>query len=401
MSEGALDATLANLAPAMLESWDEPIWAVDTAETLTSFNTAFERYCRDAYGTTPAVGGPLVDVVPADMKALLESNLRRALGGETLVATRGPYTVAGELRHYEARYTPLVAQGRVIGLFGHLRDVTARDRALSERKSAEMERAGFEFAMRRSSDLLAQVLTSSGVAIFALDTMQRVTMCNERWSALCSAAYGATTQVGQTLLDRLPPDARGLWSGLLKGGRLSFELALGIHGTVRYFNVTVAPVVAERDVSGVAVFCQEETGRRRAEEALRGMEANLVAVMESSTDPTWAIDAQLRLISFNSAFAQCVERFRGRRPVIGGLIHDNSFMPTDAALQARCERALLGQRFSTEHAYRDGAGEHRVEISAQPIFAGLKVSGVVVVARDVACPAELPPLVRRPIGGAD
>jgi PAS domain-containing protein len=114
---------------------------------------------------------------------------------------------------------------------------------------------------------------------------------------------------------------------------------------------------------------------------LERSEANLTAMIETSGDPVWSVDANLHVTAFNQAAAQLSERLFGITPRLGE--HALRGLVPDAQLlwQRFYDRALRGERISVErHLQVPGLPAH-VEFTFGPIRAG---GGVAVVMRNIS-----------------
>jgi HPt (histidine-containing phosphotransfer) domain-containing protein/PAS domain-containing protein len=122
--------------------------------------------------------------------------------------------------------------------------------------------------------------------------------------------------------------------------------------------------------------------RRRAE-ALRRVAADLTALVENAGGPAWAVDRDLRLVTFNSHFRDTYTRAAGAAPRAGA----DALEPLTSEARARWAgwfaRALAGERFAAEYHSDDGGEARCYEVSFRPIVAGGAVAGVSAFSRDV------------------
>ena len=123
---------------------------------------------------------------------------------------------------------------------------------------------------------------------------------------------------------------------------------------------------------------QDVTARRQAEEEARRSSANLAALIENTVDAIWSVDANLRLLTFNSFFREAFTRVHRVRPEVGmGISHLN--VGPYVCWAGWYARALAGERFAAE--YRQG--DLAYEVSFNPIRGGGAVAGASVFCRDV------------------
>jgi PAS domain S-box-containing protein len=133
----------------------------------------------------------------------------------------------------------------------------------------------------------------------------------------------------------------------------------------------------------VRSILRDVTEEKRARDELIRSEANLSAIVESTGDAIWAVDSDLRLVSFNAAFALMAEAVTGREPVLGG--DATRGLPPEEEMRFReaFGRALNGERLS-ELWHFDLEGQRRAfELYFNPILEGFRVTGAVVFLKDV------------------
>jgi len=109
-------------------------------------------------------------------------------------------------------------------------------------------------------------------------------------------------------------------------------------------------------------------------------EANLAALIESTSDLIWSVDLDFRLIVFNRALGENFERNFGVHIVPGMAARD--FLPTERAevWPDFYRRALAEGAFRTEFSLADG---RTLELSLNPILLDGKATGVSVFGEDI------------------
>jgi len=133
---------------------------------------------------------------------------------------------------------------------------------------------------------------------------------------------------------------------------------------------------------------EHEIGQRvRAEEQLKRSEASLSALIENATEAVWSVDTNYRLIAFNSFFRDQFLLAFGVRIDQGMGLAD--MLPPETLLElytywARLyDRALGGERFSTEQQYDIQGRTHYYIVSLYPIITDGSVSGVAIFSQDI------------------
>jgi PAS domain S-box-containing protein len=136
-------------------------------------------------------------------------------------------------------------------------------------------------------------------------------------------------------------------------------------------------------VSGAAAQLGNVLLRKRAEGESRRAAANVTALIENSTDSIWSVNADLRLVKFNSFFRDEMATTFTIRPEEGmslpALLGDEAW----PHWQGWYSRALSGKRFVAEYQKVADKGRIFYEIAFNPIVTDSAVTGVSVYARDV------------------
>jgi PAS domain S-box-containing protein len=148
-------------------------------------------------------------------------------------------------------------------------------KALTKRKAAE-ER------LREQYSTLRSIINSANALIFSVDRLYRYTSFNLGHATAMNALYGAEIEQGYSMLDYMtvPEDreiARRNYDRALAGDQLVEEAYSGEELRSRqYFQVSHCPIKTETgEVIGIAVLAQDMTERKRAEEEIHRLNAEL------------------------------------------------------------------------------------------------------------------------------
>jgi PAS domain S-box-containing protein len=136
-------------------------------------------------------------------------------------------------------------------------------------------------------------------------------------------------------------------------------------------------------VSGAAAQLGSVLLRKRAEGEAQREAASLSALIDNTTDSIWSVDAELRLVRFNSFFREGVGATFAVRPAEGVKMAELLGPREWPGWEGWYRRALAGERFAAEHRYERPAGPGFVDVAFNPIVTGSAVTGVSVFARDV------------------
>jgi diguanylate cyclase (GGDEF)-like protein/PAS domain S-box-containing protein len=278
-------------------------------------------------------GCPMAEVLGAAAYASIRPGVERALGGETLNYEADRRRADGALRHIEVSLVPHRGeQGRVLGVYTFLRDVTESRRAEEE---------------ARESDRLLRLVTDNVPAMIAyLGPDYRYLYANRSYIEY----YGEGEAIeGRTALEFAGEDTwravKGYFERAMAGEPVDYERTHQRRsGKLREVEVSLIPHRDEAGrVLGIYAVALDVTSRHRRDEALRlrnrALEASVNSVMIVEPDAGGP-----KVVYVNPAF----ERITGYTPgeVIGRsprfLHRDDSGQPGLEMLRAALREGREG-----------------------------------------------------------
>jgi PAS domain S-box-containing protein len=275
-------------------------------------------------------------------------------------------------------YVTFTREGRVLGALTESNQALAREIDV---------RARTEQAVKESSSRLQDFLDNANDLIQSVDPSGRILYANGSWKRVLG--YSDEELERLNLFDIVNPTQRGF---------LELEFQRALEGeSARRFNVEyltndgrmviLSGSAQAQRVRGAPVATQgifrDVTEQRMAERQLAESRANLGALVESTGDAIWSVNRDMRLITFNAAYALSLEARTGREPS-GGDLPEEVYGPEDLDWYREMYMKTLG---GERHiALREDIVEGHTryfELYANPIQAFEGVSGAVFFGKDV------------------
>lgn len=288
--------------------------------------------------------------------------------------------VGGEARILELRLDTLQWEGESCHL-AFLRDVTARHRQEQILRSA----------LRRNSQLVAAISSLHlGVIIAnAREVNLPVLFANHGFSEI--SGYGIDDVLDQPfpLLKGRATDAGVLDQAAeaLRNGH-SFQgelLCYRQDGSEFWSALTLNPVFdGEGNLLSMVGVLQDVTEQRHAAQALRDSEANLKALIESTSDLICSLNKQGQIIACNVAFRNVTFELTGVELGRGAYLLEYLDFANREAWQQYLHIALEGESFTEEMVLNVGSRKLSYEICFSPVRTpDGQVMGTTIFARDI------------------
>ena len=280
---------------SLIENAGDAIFTIATDGTFTALNHAFETIA--GLSRRDWIGQPFAAMVdPADLP-MAQEMVRRILQGETVPVR--------ELRGHPSLHRPVVMEltlaaqkdssGKIIGLLGIGRDVTAR-------KQAEAARERLAAILEATTDLVG--FSDPAGHLLYLNRAGRALLEFGPDEDISKIAFGDLVQspaTNPTLLEGIPTAIRqGTWSGetilLSRSGR---ELPVS--------QVILAHKTPEGKLEYLSTIMRDIAERKRAEQTLRASEEHMrlqTAALESAANGVAITDLTGKILWINAAFTQ-------------------------------------------------------------------------------------------------
>ena len=244
-----------------------------------------------------------------------------------------------------------------------------------------------ERVLQESEERLQNFLDNAHDLILSVDPEGRILYVNRLWQRTLGYRESELTKL--RLQDLLHPDSREQvmedFRRVMAGEALHRIYAdfVARDGRVVICSGSATCHMVDGRPRAVQSIFRDVTLQRKAERDLAASRANLEALVESTGDAIWSVDADHRLITFNQAFALSVEAHTGREPMVGDPA-DAVFPRADVGWYRRLyDRALRGERFAELREEEVQGQIWNVEIYCNPIQGEGEIAGAVMFSKDV------------------
>ena len=365
-----------DLLQALLDNLPDTLYFKDSASRFTRINRAQARLLGVA-DPAEAIGKTDADFQPAHLarEFLAEEQHLLATGQPVIDRVESNPAPDGQPRWFSATKAPLRdREGRIVGLVGVSRDITARKQA--------------EESLRASEVKLRAIVDNSTDIIYIKDTQGRYLLINPAGAALFRLPEAAI--LGKTDADLFGPETA--WAAEETDRRviasrrpLTYERKRDFGGVTHTFlNTKVRYLSPQGEVLGLIGVAHDITERQQAEAALRESEARYRYLVDQATDIVYQTDAAGRITYCNPAATRLLKYSAAEligQPYLK-LVH-----PADRAATAQFyERQFLEKTpwtYSEIRALAQDGGEVWLGQNAQLMTEQNRVAGFYVVARDI------------------
>ncbi len=257
-----------------------------------------------------------------------------------------------------------------------------------------------ERELRQAKARLEHVVAHIHDALLIDDVAGRVVYANDRFLDMFGLSREDLPQL--TLEDCVAPEWRAVVSDRhdqpLRGETVPRKLELeGVRrdGTRLWLEIIVVNVMEAGQLIGTQSTIRDVTTRKQAEQALEESQSRLAALIENAGEPMWSVDAESRLLSFNSAFTQLVLAMSGCAPAAGLSLRDLVPSGVLAGVLSAIDRTLAGEGVAVDLSYAHGGRTHDARLHASPILADGRVTGAVAFLNDITALREAEAVTRR------
>ncbi len=353
----------------------DAMWIIDAEDRVIEVNPAFETL----FGwSTEEVRGKKLPIIPRFLRGAMDEMHEEIKDGKTVV---GLETIRqhkdGYLLDVEATLSPLRDRsGKIIGITGICRDVTAKKRAEQE--------------LQAKTEQLQSFIENNADAIWLIDADDTILEVNPAFETL----FGwSADEVEGKKLPMIPPSLKDYMHEIhlrIKKGEtiVGFEtVRQRKDGLLLNVEATLSPLRDRKgNIMGITGICRDVTAKKRAEQDLKAKTIQLESFIKNNVDPILIFDKHFIVHQANEACEEVLGWPKGG--LIGMEWHRLPFIPAKSAEEIRHTgyQVANGQSVTgIETVLQRKDGEFiNVVLTASPILDGNeKQSGWSATLRDI------------------
>ncbi|UII34330.1 PAS domain-containing protein [Fulvivirga ulvae] len=249
----------------------------------------------------------------------------------------------------------------------------------------EMARTQKELSAKEAN--LNALINNTTDSIITIDRGYRIVVMNEVQKERYRGTQYEGLQEGANALDMLG-SVRDEWKGYydraMSGERLDFTIKSSVKGEDAWREYFINPIKEKSgNIIGASIFSRDVTDKKRMEVELKKKGFVLDAMINSTTNTYFAVDAQYKVILANKVLR---ERFKEQGIVLnpGDNILDKMQGEARKKWKERYDRALKGETFNIEETRELKDRTLFISVHCDPIRDGDgEIIGVSVVSRDI------------------
>jgi len=363
--------SLAEVFESLFENAGDAIYILDTRGNLVAVNhkaeeiTGFKRedFIGESFRKTISAKD-----LPKAVKGFLE-----VLGGKSIKLELELKTATGKPVPTELTSTPLVVKGKIVGIFGIIREIT--EQVLTEKK------------LQATNRRLETILETAMEGITLVDSMENLTFVNRAFAEMLG--YKESELLGVNLRKIVDEDTFGKLEkqteARMKGRATRYTLILRCkNGEPRYVQVSAAPLWNDDGsfVGSIGIVL-DVTEQKRAEKLILESQQKFRGFFIGNPEATVYVDPRFHVLDVNPRFE---EFFGYSLDEIKGKYINDVVVPKNL----KDEAATLDKKAEKGYVYHDTVRERKdgslvqVSISAAPIIVENQLIGYVGIYKDIS-----------------
>ncbi len=272
---------------------------------------------------------------------------------------------------------------------------------ITELKKAQEEVKQKEEIKRTMQANIEALVNNTNDPIFSIDTQYRITVMNDACKEMFMNSYGEERNVGEEVFIQNDDLQKNYWKALydrcFEGERFSDEISVVLQDEIKSYSFSLNPIKGKNnEITGISCMGRDITEmlrvneeKRKTNELVYLMEANLKALINNTTDLIFSIDHEYKITVINDSCIHFFKEIYKEERKIGDLVfisHENS---EDRNMQIDYwkelyDKALKGEQFNIELEFYVNKENKYYEISFSPIQEIIgKIKGISCIGHDV------------------
>jgi PAS domain S-box-containing protein len=317
--------------------WDNArdiIFTLDRNGLITSINKEFENSI--GWKRKEWIGKHFLDIVhPEDNQEVIDGFEATIRGEKPPPYAARILSKSGQIKIFEAKGTPQIVNGEIIGYLGIARDITDRKKV--------------EDVMRASEKQYRALINSIEDPIHLVNNRTEIILANPAFSKWLKFLNLNPNLKGKTVLEAFPFLTEKIeeeyFHVFKKGEVLVTHESTPIHNQYYYTETKKIPIFDEdqENIKQVLTIIRDITESKELEEQLRKNEERLRSFMDAATDSFSLWDSSLRLLDVNETGLTNFYPHGIKESIIGS--HIEEFHPNPEDIKVYREVLKTGKPF--------------------------------------------------------
>ena len=189
--------------------------------------------------------------------------------------------------------------------------------AHNEEKKRETELLSAKEKVEESESNLNSLINNRDESIWSIDNNYNYIIFNNFFKEAYLATFNVELQKGLNSLNILTPGLLEFWKSkydkALSGERVVFEISNQVGKELRYYEVSLNPIILNGKATGVSGISSDITEKKETHRILLQSRANILAILENTTDSIWAINSSYEILFANDVFVSAFHTTFGVR----------------------------------------------------------------------------------------
>ncbi len=272
---------------------------------------------------------------------------------------------------------------------------------ITELKKAQEEAKQKEEIKRTMQANMEALINNTNDPIFSIDRDYRLTVMNDSAIRMFKNYYGEERKIADEVFIQNNEKEKKYWKRLydraFEGERFSVEYSDMVQGELKSYSYSLNPIKGkDNEISGVSCMGKDITEllkaneeKRKTDERVYLMEANLKALINNTTDLVFSIDPEYRITVINDSCIHFFKELYKEERKVGDLVFITNVETENENMQSYYwkelyDKALQGEQFEIELELYLNKEIRYYEVSFSPIreFIG-EIKGVSCIGHDV------------------